>query len=127
VSYPGISEQEVKHFTCHLRDESSSNRADFSHDEHIEADKLFHPGNDTPLMVGFCYISKMLHSGFTTPVCELISVMGRVLSMRRGDRRSPPSGINLELRLEQVMASYRLICHLMDNCPAALRLDAFSG
>lgn len=110
-------------WSSHLGDQT----ADLSDDEYIEADRLLPAGHATSLMVGFSYISRLLHRESMIIRLTPILVMGHILQMRRSDRRSPPSGISLALRLEEVMGLYRMICQSMDHCPKELKLDNSNG
>lgn len=42
------------------------------------------------------------------------------MQKRRADRRNPPSGLALQMRLNEVMVLYDQVCHLMDGCPDVL-------
>jgi hypothetical protein len=51
-------------------------------------------------------------------------VCGQVIDKRRRDRRRPPNGLMLQMRLNEVDEIFDRIMGLMDDCPEPLRLDA---
>jgi hypothetical protein len=51
-------------------------------------------------------------------------VCGQVIDKRRRDRRRPPTGLMLQMRLNEVDEIFDRIMGLMDDCPEPLRLDA---
>lgn len=55
------------------------------------------------------------------------AVLGQVLDRRRRDRRRPPSGCQLQKRLEEIDHLFGDIVTLMDDCPEELRLDWNNG
>jgi hypothetical protein len=46
-----------------------------------------------------------------------------VLDKRRSDRNKPPSGILLQMRINELEQIFHQVIALMDNCPDALKLD----
>jgi hypothetical protein len=50
-------------------------------------------------------------------------VLGKVMCRRQQDRRSPPKGLMLQLRLTEVSDLYDQIVGFMDDCPEPLKLD----
>jgi len=46
-----------------------------------------------------------------------------VLDKRRSDRNKPPSGILLQMRINEIEQIFHQVMTLMDNCPEALKLD----
>lgn len=50
-------------------------------------------------------------------------VLGQVLDKRRSDRAKPPSGIMLQMRINEIEQIFHQVMTLMDNCPNALKLD----
>jgi hypothetical protein len=53
----------------------------------------------------------------------ILTVLGRVLDKRRRDRRKAPSGIELQMRLNEVDRLFEDVMTLMDDCPRPLKLD----
>lgn len=45
------------------------------------------------------------------------------MTRRRRDRRAPPTGLMLQMRITEVNDLYEQIITLMDDCPEPLRLD----
>lgn len=46
-----------------------------------------------------------------------------MLDKRRSDRNKPPSGILLQMRINELEQIFHQVIALMDNCPDALKLD----
>ncbi|WWC66444.1 uncharacterized protein I206_100346 [Kwoniella pini CBS 10737] len=85
-------------------------------DEYIsEQGYLPQPDGYTPILSGFNYISR-LHR-----------ITGQVLDKHRRDKRHPPSGLMLQMRLNEVNELYEKTMTLMDNCPKSLRLEYRTG
>ncbi|KAK6905602.1 hypothetical protein I203_106432 [Kwoniella mangroviensis CBS 8507] len=85
-------------------------------DEYIsEQGYLPQPEGHTSILCGFNYISR-LHR-----------ITGQLLDKHRRDKRKPPSGLLLQMRLNEVNDLYERTMTLMDHCPKPLRLDYRSG
>ncbi len=50
-------------------------------------------------------------------------VTGQILSRRRVDRRKPPTGLMLQMRINEIDELFEEVMTLMDDCPTPLRLD----
>jgi hypothetical protein len=55
--------------------------------------------------------------------CCNVAVTGQLLNKRRSDRRKPPSGEMLRIRISEIGDLFDQVMGLMDDCPSALRLD----
>ena len=53
-----------------------------------------------------------------------MTVTGQVIDKRRQDRRKPPTGVLLQMRLNEVDELFQRVMTLMDGCPEALKLDS---
>ena len=53
----------------------------------------------------------------------MVLVTGQVLDKRRRDRSQPPSGLLLQMRLNEINELYDQVMGLMDDCPEPLRLN----
>ncbi|WVQ97169.1 hypothetical protein IAU59_004279 [Kwoniella sp. CBS 9459] len=85
-------------------------------DEYIsEQGILPQPEGHTSILSGFHYISR-LHR-----------ITGQYLDKQRRDKRKPPSGLSLQMRLNEVNELYERTMSLMDHCPAPLKLEYRSG
>jgi hypothetical protein len=51
------------------------------------------------------------------------TVTGQVLDKRNQDRRKPPSGLMLQMRINEVNDLYDQVTGLMEDCPPELRLE----
>lgn len=81
-------------------------------DEYLtEEAYLDQPEGETPVLAGFYYISK------------LFRLLGQVLDKRKHDRVKPPSGLMLQMRINEIDQILHQVMTLMDNSPEALRLD----
>lgn len=81
-------------------------------DEYLtEEAYLEQPEGETPVLAGFYYISK------------LFRLLGQVLDKRKRDRVMPPSGLMLQMRMNEIDQILHQVMTLMDNSPEALRLD----
>jgi hypothetical protein len=81
-------------------------------DEYLtEEGYLEQPEGETPVLAGFYYISK------------LFRLLGQVLDKRKHDRVKPPSGLMLQMRINEIETILHQVMTLMDNSPEALRLD----
>lgn len=54
---------------------------------------------------------------------KLTAVTGQVLEKRLHDRLTPPTGILLQMRINEINGLYDEVMSLMDDCPAELRLE----
>ncbi|ORY28647.1 fungal-specific transcription factor domain-domain-containing protein [Naematelia encephala] len=77
-----------------------------THDTYLEQ-----PSDRTPILSGFYYISK------------LFKYHSSLIDKRRRDKRKPPSGLMLQMRINEVNELFEKIMRLMEDCPAALKLD----
>ncbi|OCF33250.1 hypothetical protein I316_04991 [Kwoniella heveanensis BCC8398] len=85
-------------------------------DEYIsEQGILPQPEGHTSALSGFHYISR-LHR-----------ITGQYLDKYRRDKRKPPSGLLLQMRLNEVNELYERTMSLMDHCPPPLRLEYRTG
>lgn len=50
-------------------------------------------------------------------------VTGQILDRRRSDRRKMPTGLMLQMRINEVDELFDQVMGLMEDCPAVLRLD----
>ncbi|TXT14898.1 uncharacterized protein COLE_01091 [Cutaneotrichosporon oleaginosum] len=81
-------------------------------DEYLtEEGYLEQPESETPVLAGFYYISK------------LFRLLGQVLDKRKRDRAKPPSGLMLQMRINEIEGILHQVMSLMDHSPEALRLD----
>lgn len=81
-------------------------------DEYItEEGYLDQPSDQTPIMSGFYYISK------------LFRLLGQTLDNRRLDRQHPPSLASLQSRIDEVEQIFHQVMTLMDTAPEGLKLD----
>ena len=89
------------------------------------------PDGQTPILSGFYYISKLFRRkwfihctclGVSAYSCACI-VTGMILDKRRRDRRKPPIGVMLQMRINEVDDLFEQVMHLMDGCPQGLKLD----
>ncbi|WVW80505.1 hypothetical protein I302_102489 [Kwoniella bestiolae CBS 10118] len=81
-------------------------------DEYISREGyLTPPMEETPILLGFCYVSR------------IFEILGQALDLRRIDRRRNPTGIHLQMRLNEVNGLLELCESIMDDCPPALRLS----
>lgn len=53
---------------------------------------------------------------------KLFRIIGKLVDLRRLDRRNAPAGLVLQSRLNEVEELLRLIVSLMDDCPPELKL-----
>lgn len=85
------------------------------------------PSDRTSILSGFYYVSKLFKCKRWALVDEGGSadgvVTGQVLDKRNLDRRRPPSGLMLQMRINEVNDLYDQVVGLMDDCPPELRLD----
>jgi len=83
------------------------------------------PEGRTSILTGFYYISKLFRREF--PMRGLGSVVttvtGQVLEKRLHDRLNPPTGILLQMRINEINGLYDEVMSLMDDCPPELRLE----
>lgn len=70
------------------------------------------PEGRVSIITGFNYISK------------LYRLCGVAMDRRRRDKRDLPSGVLLQVRLNEVNELYDQVVGLMDDCPEPLRLGA---
>ena len=49
---------------------------------------------------------------------------GQIIALKRRDRRDPPSGLGLQMRMNEVDKIYEDLMSLMKEAPAALLLDS---
>nr|XP_019049127.1 hypothetical protein I302_02908 [Kwoniella bestiolae CBS 10118]OCF28057.1 hypothetical protein I302_02908 [Kwoniella bestiolae CBS 10118] len=85
-------------------------------DEYIsEQGYLPQPEGHTSILSGFSYVS------------QLHRITGQLLDKHRRDKRKPPSGLLLQMRLNEVNDLYERTMTLMNNCPRPLRLDYRTG
>ncbi|RSH90255.1 hypothetical protein EHS25_001589 [Saitozyma podzolica] len=75
---------------------------------------LEQPADVTPKVSGFFYISK------------LFRYAGVLIDKRQRDRLHPPTGILLQMRLNEIDLLYDEVTALMENCPLPLRLNTRS-
>ncbi|KAL1407482.1 hypothetical protein Q8F55_006915 [Vanrija albida] len=81
-------------------------------DEFVTEDGyLEQPEGHTPVLAGFYYISK------------LFRLLGQILDKRKDDRIKPPSGLLLQMRINEVEQIFNQVMTLMDGCPDALKLE----
>ncbi|WWC96594.1 hypothetical protein V866_003462 [Kwoniella sp. B9012] len=81
-------------------------------DEYISRTGYVTPSTEeTPILLGFCYVSR------------IFEMLGQALDLRRIDRRRNPTGIHLQMRLNEVNGLLELCETIMDDCPPALRLN----
>ncbi|OCF75462.1 hypothetical protein I204_04317 [Kwoniella mangroviensis CBS 8886] len=81
-------------------------------DEYITRTRYVSPSTEkTPILLGFCYVSR------------IFEILGQALDLRRIDRRRNPTGIHLQMRLNEVNGLLELCESIMDDCPSALRLN----
>lgn len=57
------------------------------------------------------------------PQLQLKPVTGQVLEKRLHDRLTPPTGILLQMRINEINGLYVEVMSLMDDCPPELRLE----
>lgn len=69
------------------------------------------PEGHEPVLAGFYYISK------------LFRLLGQILDRKRHDKVKPPSGVALQVRLNEVEEIFHQVMTLMDDCPPALKID----
>lgn len=69
------------------------------------------PEGHEPVLAGFYYISK------------LFRLLGQLLDKKRHDKVKPPSGVALQVRLNEVEEIFHQVMTLMDDCPPALKID----
>ena len=69
------------------------------------------PAGTTSLISGFVCISR------------LYKICGHVMDRRRRDKKSPPQGLLLQMRLNEVDDLYDQAMGVMDGCAEPLRLD----
>jgi hypothetical protein len=104
-----------------------------SDDEYItHTGYMDQPEGRTPILSGFYYISKLFRrqsSPFPLRVKKLytddkdVIVTGMILDKRRRDRRKPPIGVMLQMRINEVDDLFGQVMQLMDGCPQGLKLD----
>jgi hypothetical protein len=69
------------------------------------------PAGTTSLISGFVCISRIYR------------ICGHVMDRRRRDKKSPPQGVLLQMRLNEVNDLYDQVMEVMDGCPDVLKLE----
>lgn len=63
-----------------------------------------------------------LISGFVG-ITRIYRICGQVMDRRRRDKKAPPQGVLLQMRLNEVNDLYDQVVGVMDGCPEVLRLE----
>ncbi|WRT64046.1 uncharacterized protein IL334_000974 [Kwoniella shivajii] len=85
-------------------------------DEYISEDGyLPKPEGYVPILTGFNYVS------------QLHRITGQLLDKLRRDKKKPPTGLLLQMRLNEINELYERTMTLMDNCPKSLWLEYRNG